>query len=166
LEVVEVLAPGDRGEFAQVVTDLERGLDAIDHRAAPQCVIHGDFTAHNVLAGGDPLVPAGVIDFGNAYVEATLADISFGLWRSGRTSQRASTFDMKRIASFVSGYSSVHPLRPSHAAAIVVYLRGRGVQIIVKQVRRGVVDSGPLAKLRWLTENGGELQRAIEGALR
>jgi Ser/Thr protein kinase RdoA (MazF antagonist) len=165
-EIEGVLEPEDRSAFTQAIADLTRGLEAIGHGAAHRIVIHGDFTAHNVLAGGEPLVPVGVIDFANAYVEATLADIGFGLWRSGRPSQRATTFDVERIVSFVSGYSSVRALERSDAAAVVTYLRARGVQIMVKQSRRGVVDTGPLLKLRWLTENGEGLQRQLERALR
>jgi Ser/Thr protein kinase RdoA (MazF antagonist) len=164
-DVVDALEPGDRDAFTDAIADLARGLDAVGHGVRRRSVIHGDFTAHNVLAGGEPLVPVGVIDFANAYVEATIADIGFGLWRSGRPSQRASTFDARRIVSFVSGYRSVRPLEASDAEAIVTYLRARGVQIMVKQSRRGVVDTGPLVKLQWLNQNGDLLQRQIERAL-
>jgi len=163
--VTGLVHPDARRLLVEPAAEVERGLDAIGHREAPRSAIHGDFTAHNVVAAGAPLAPVGVIDFANAYVEVTLADISFGLWRSGRPSQRADTFDPGRCTSFVRGYSSVRPLRTDHAAAIVVYLQARGVQIIVKQARRGVTDLGPVAKLRWLTENGGDLQRRVEHVL-
>ena len=160
------LDPPERQVLEHAADELARDLERIGHRAAPRSVVHGDFTAHNVLAAGEPLAPVGVIDFANAYVEVALADIGFGLWRSGRPSQRAPTFDAKRIASFVAGYASVRALEQSDAAAVVAYLRARGVQIMVKQAQRGAVDTGPLAKLRWLTENGAELQHQIEDALR
>ncbi|MDQ1466724.1 MAG: Phosphotransferase enzyme family, partial [Actinomycetota bacterium] len=54
-------------------------------------VIHGDFTNHNVIAAGTPLEPVGVIDFGLAHLEAPLADVGFGLWRSGRPRQDATS---------------------------------------------------------------------------
>ena len=145
--------------------DLARDLDAIGHRDTRAVVIHGDFTAHNVVAAGRPRAPVGIIDFANTYLEAPLADISFGLWRSGRTAQTADSFDPQRIASLVGGYSSVRPLDPGHAATIVVYLKARGMQIIVKSAKRGIVDHGPIARLGWLAANGPRLQDSIERAL-
>jgi Ser/Thr protein kinase RdoA (MazF antagonist) len=152
--------------FAGVAADLEPALEAIAHRDARRITIHGDFTAHNVVAASAPTVaPVGVIDFANAYNEAALADISFGLWRTGRTSQRAETFAAARFVAFVTGYRDVRPLNPEDAAAIVVYLRARGVQIIIKHTRPGTTETSVLARLRWLEGNGRDLQHRIELAL-
>jgi len=51
----------------------------------PRLVIHGGFTVDNVIASGNPASAAGVIDFALAYIDAPMADIGFGLWRSGRS---------------------------------------------------------------------------------
>ena len=130
---------------------LDDALASIDHARRPRQVIHGDFTNHNVLASHGH--PCGVIDFANAYVEVPLADIGFALWRSGRPRQEADEFDAARIAAYVDGYSSVRPLSADDRAAVVVYLRARGVQIVTKQRARGVRDDGPLRKLAWLERN-------------
>ena len=126
-------------------------LRDIGHQDRPRRVIHGDFTNHNVLARDGR--PCGVIDFANAYVEVPLADIGFALWRSGRPRQDCNEFDPARVASYVDGYSSVRPLADDDRAAVLVYLRARGLQIIAKQVARGQHDDGPTRKLEWLERN-------------
>lgn len=120
-------------------------------------MIHGDFTNHNVLSAGSPSKPCGVIDFGNAYIEVPLFDIGCALWRSGRPSQDVHEFDPDRIAAYVDGYSSVRPLSSDDRAAVLVYLRARGVQIIAKQAARGVTDGGPRRKLEWLASHHDRL---------
>jgi Ser/Thr protein kinase RdoA (MazF antagonist) len=125
-------------------------VDAVDHTDRPRHVIHGDPTNHNVLAAGSPLKPCGIIDFGNAFIEVPLFDIGCALWRSGRPAQDVHEFDADRIAAYVEGYSSVHPLTDDDRVAVIAYLRARGVQIIAKQQARGVTDDGPRRKLDWL----------------
>ena len=145
------------------VEALASELDATGHRSAPRSVIHGDFTNHNVVASGRPRVPSGAIDFANAYTEATLADVGFALWRSGRPSQGASGFDAERIAAYVAGYQSRRSLDPGGGAAILAYLRARGLQILAKQVRHGgPVDLGPLPRLTWLADHQPRLLRRLE----
>jgi Ser/Thr protein kinase RdoA (MazF antagonist) len=129
----------------------------VDHVDRPRGVIHGDFTNHNVLAAGSPRTPCGVIDFMNAYIEVPLFDIGCALWRSGRPSQLADTFDPERILAYVDGYSSVHALSDDDRAAVVAYLRARGLQIIAKQAARGVVEDGPRRKLAWLERHHDRL---------
>jgi Ser/Thr protein kinase RdoA (MazF antagonist) len=141
------------------VADLEGigvALQEIGHADRPRHVIHGDFTNHNVLARDGR--PRGVIDFANAYVEVPLADIGFALWRSGRPRQDCDEFDPERVATYIDGYSSVHPLTPDDRAAVLVYLRARGLQIIAKQAARGERDDGPRRKLAWLERNGNVLR--------
>jgi Ser/Thr protein kinase RdoA (MazF antagonist) len=116
-------------------------------------VIHGDFTNHNVLAQGAPSRPCGVIDFGNAYIEVPLFDLGAALWRSGRPEQDADEFDLQRIVDYVDGYASARPLSRDDRAAVVFYLRARGLQIIAKQAARGVTDDGPRRKLDWLARH-------------
>jgi aminoglycoside phosphotransferase (APT) family kinase protein len=73
---------------------LVADLAAISCSAAGQLTIHGDFTTHNVIAGGIPARPAGVIDFDRAHLEVPVADIGYGMWRSARPRQDASHLDL------------------------------------------------------------------------
>ena len=136
--------------------ELEGPLRDIGHDERPRHVIHGDFTNHNVLSIRGR--PCGVIDFANAYVEVPLADVGFALWRSGRPFQESDGFDRQRIHEYLDGYSSVTALGADDRAAVLVYLRARGVQIVTKQRARGEQDGGPLRRLEWLERNGGALQ--------
>lgn len=135
---------------------LDTELRDIEHHGRAQHVIHGDFTNHNVLARNG--VTCGVIDFGNAYVEVPLADIGFALWRSGRPSQESHAFDPERIHGYIDGYSSVRSLTDDDRAAVLVYLRARGVQIVTKERARGVRHDGPVRRLEWLQRNAKVLR--------
>jgi Ser/Thr protein kinase RdoA (MazF antagonist) len=144
------------------IDDLRVGLGRIDHVAASRIVIHGDFTNHNVLAVGEPLSPGGVIDFSNTYSEAALADVGFGLWRSGRPTQHAGTWSPSRIASYLAGYHSRRPLGPRDVDAVMVYLQARGLQIAAKQARDGRIIDQPLtARLAWLHDHAEPLRNHI-----
>jgi len=128
-------------------------IDAVapaGHAARVRHVIHGDPTNHNVLACGSPARACGIIDFGNACIEVPLFDIGCALWRSGRPAQHVHEFDPRRIAAYIDGYGSVHPLSRDDRVAVVGYLRARGEQIMAKQAARGVRDDGPRRKLDWL----------------
>jgi Ser/Thr protein kinase RdoA (MazF antagonist) len=149
---------------------LAADLDRIRHNRAPRLVIHGDFTTHNVVATGRPPVATGVIDFALAYVEAPLADIGFGLWRSGRPHQRASHLDLRKARDFVSGYCQRRPLAPEAAQAVAVYLRARGIQQAIKGRIRGRSPGRRLAeRIRWLSAHRPAvedcLHEAIEAAI-
>ena len=148
---VEVPAQQSPAFPVDQLTGLDDALAAIGHASRPRQLIHGDFTNHNVLAVDGRA--CGVIDFANSYVEVALADIGFALWRSGRPRQEADEFDPARIAAYMDGYSSVRPLSTDDRAAVIVYLRARGLQIIAKQRARGIRDDGPLRKLAWLDAN-------------
>lgn len=141
--------------------DLAADLDRIGHARLPRLVIHGDFTNHNVIAGGQPPRPCGVIDFALAHVESPLADLGYGLWRSGRPYDQATWLDLPRVQRFVRGYASVRPLSGDDAAAIEVFVRGRGLQILAKRVLAGRLDLSPLRQVRWLSA----LQQLIADAL-
>lgn len=136
---------------------LADDLARIGHAQRPRRVIHGDMTAHNVLARGHRHDPCGAIDFMNAYVEVPLFDIGCALWRTGRPAQEAHEFDPHRLAAYVDGYSSVRPLSEDDRVAVAVYLQARGAQIIAKQLARGVVDHGPERRLEWLARHVGEV---------
>jgi Ser/Thr protein kinase RdoA (MazF antagonist) len=147
---------------------LAVGLVSVDHEHAGRSVIHGDLTNHNVVVAGSPVGPVAAIDFANAYVEATLADVAFALWRSGRPFQAADTFEVRRVADYVAGYHERRPLSERDATAIVVYLRARGIQIMVKQARRHPerpIDNGPLKKLTELSRIEPRLLDAITAAV-
>jgi len=88
-------------------------LTRVGHGAASRLVIHGDFTAHNVLATGQPPTATGAIDFTLAHVEATLTDVGFALRRAGRPGQDAIGWDLNRIRALLTGYSRIQPLDPT-----------------------------------------------------
>jgi Ser/Thr protein kinase RdoA (MazF antagonist) len=143
---------------------LARDLDETGHLAPERVVIHGDFTNHNVIAAGTPPRATGVIDFAGAHVERPLADIGYGLWRSGRPRQEADSLDLARIARFVRGYAMVLPVSADQARRIPVYIRGRGLQMIAKRVRAGRAEAGMLAEVRWLSVHGAALGDALAAA--
>ncbi len=145
--------------------DLAADLDRIGHDRLPRLVIHGDFTSHNVVAGGQPPRPCGVIDFALAHLESPLADIGYGLWRSGRPYQQATWLDVPRVQRFARGYASVRPLSGDDAAAIAVFVRGRGLQMFAKRVRAGHADLGMLAQVRWLRTHEQLVADAVAAAL-
>ena len=61
---------------------------------------------------------AGVIDFALAHAETPLADIGYGLWRSGRPCQDADHLDLSRVQNFVRGYASATRLTAGQAHMI------------------------------------------------
>lgn len=130
-------------------------------------VIHGDFTAHNVVTSGPPARPTGVIDFALAYVEAALADVGFGLWRSGRPHQDAIALDPQRVHDLVSGYTRVHLLPATTAAeAITVYIGARGIQRATKAHTRGQPPHEMDAqRIHWLSSHRSTLRAAIADAI-
>jgi Ser/Thr protein kinase RdoA (MazF antagonist) len=145
--------------------ELAADLDRIGQARAPQMVIHGDFTNHNVIAAGQPPRPCGVIDFALAHLEWPLADIGYGLWRSGRPHDQATRLDMPRVQRFVRGYASARPLSAEDAAAIEVFIRGRGVQILTKRVVAGRLDLRPLRQVRWLSTHRQLIADALADAV-
>ena len=152
---------------------LRRHLDAlpaellgIGHEAVPRLIIHGDCTTSNVIVAGAPPVIVGLIDFAIAYEEAALADLGFGLWQSGRPEPGAVALDPARVARCVAGYAAVRRLGPAAAGAIALYLKARGLQLIVRWVRRGVADCTlTLARVDWLANHQQALADAIAAAL-
>jgi Ser/Thr protein kinase RdoA (MazF antagonist) len=150
------------GQFlGRQIDTLAESLAAIDHRRAPCGVIHADFTNHNVLTDRERSAPRGVIDFANAYEEALLADIAFGLWRSARPRQAARRLVMARITDLVAGYHRVRPLPGRAARAIVVYLAARGVQMLAKRTLEGIPDVTAIDEIQWITGNQAQMHHAI-----
>ena len=144
---------------------LARDLDSTGHRARQRAVIHGDFTNDNVLADGTPPRAAGVIDFALAHLETPLADIGYGLWRSGLPYPHVGRLDLSRVSRFLRGYARAAPLPADDARVIAVYMRGRGLQMIAKRVRAGRAERGMLAQVQWLTANAGDISDALAAAV-
>lgn len=115
---------------------FERELEDISHAATPHGVVHGDATQSNVVIddGGSYRL----VDLAIAYQDALLADVGSALWRNGRTTPDAVTYEPERAARFVAGYASVMPLAPEDGYAIAVYMKGRGLQLQQRlELRRG-----------------------------
>jgi Ser/Thr protein kinase RdoA (MazF antagonist) len=146
---------------------LAHDLDQAGHLTSERVVIHGDFTNDNIIADGTPPQACGVIDFALAHAETPLADIGYGLWRSGRPHEYADRLDLARIARFLRGYATVVPVSADEARVIPVYIRGRGLQMIAKRIRAGRAETGMLAQVQWLTANAtivGDVLAAAMGA--
>ena len=157
--------PGLTAIIRREAERLARDLDQTGHLARERVVIHGDFTNHNVIADGTPPRVTGVIDFAGAHVERPLADIGYGLWRSGRPRQEADHLDLDRIARFLRGYATVVPVSADEARSIPVYIRGRGLQMIAKRVRAGRAEAGMLAEVQWLSANAAATGDALAAAV-
>lgn len=159
---------GEHGQMRmirQLADELAADLGHIGHPRPPQTVIHGDFTNHNVIAAGLPPRPCGIIDFALAHLEVPLADIGYGLWRSGRPYDQATWLDLPRIQQFVRGYTSVRPLSGDDTAAIEVFLRGRGLQLIAKRILAGHPHSSTLKQVHWLSVRKQQIADALADAL-
>jgi Ser/Thr protein kinase RdoA (MazF antagonist) len=162
---LDVVPLEQRAVIRQLSAQLADDLDETGHLHRQSLVIHGDFTNDNVVADGTPLRPTGVIDFANAHVETPLADVAYGLWRSGRPYERANDLDFSRLRRFLRGYASIVPLSSDQASVIPVYLRGRGLQMIAKRVRAGQNETGMLAQIRWLSANASAVADALASAV-
>lgn len=128
-------------------------------------VIHGDFTSHSVIVGGAPPRASGVIDFALAHVETPLADIGYGVWRSGRPWQEADHLDLQRVRRFFRGYAGGAQISADEAGVIPLYMRGRGLQVIARRVRAGRPETGMLAEVQWISANDHALGDALVAAL-
>jgi Ser/Thr protein kinase RdoA (MazF antagonist) len=162
---LETVAPGRAAAIRQLACDLAHDLDGAAEPEADKIVIHGDFTNDNVIASGTPPAPAGLIDFALAHVEVPVADVGYGLWRSGRPHEQADHIDLHRLRRFVHGYASTARISPDQAAVIPLYLRGRGLQMIAKRIRAGRNETGMLAQVQWLGANARALSDAAAGAV-
>ena len=155
----------ERAVIRQLAAQLACDLDGTSRLRRERVVIHGDFTNDNVIADGTPPRPTGVIDFANAHAETPLADVGYGLWRSGRPHERADELDLSRARRFLRAYASIVPLSPDQASVIPVYLRGRGLQMVAKRVRAGRNETGMLAQVRWLSANASAVADAFAAAV-
>jgi Ser/Thr protein kinase RdoA (MazF antagonist) len=87
------------------------------------------------------------------------------LWVTGRTAQPQRRLDFARVRAFVSGYHRVRPLTAWAAKAILVYLVGRGMQLLTRFERGGGSDEVQLERLRWLHAHRTELQDLVGGVI-
>ncbi len=156
---------GEAAIICQLAEDLARDLADADQVLAGPVVVHGDFTSHNVLADGTPRTTTGVIDFARAHAETPIADVSYGLWRSGRPHQEADHLDLTRVSRFLGGYASIARVSADVASLIPVYLYGRGLQMIAKRVLAGRAETGMLAQVRWLRANGAAIGQTCADAV-
>jgi hypothetical protein len=100
---------------------------------------------------------ADVVGCSRSAARCPVADIGYGLWRSGRPHQQADHLDLSRVRRFLRGYASTAPISADAARLIPVYLYGRGLQMIAKRIRAGRPETGMLAQVRWLSANAGAL---------
>lgn len=142
---------------------FERELEDIGHDGATRAVIHGDATQSNVVI--DDRGAYRLVDFALAYSEALLADLGSALWRNGRSGPDAVTYDPARAARFVQGYATIRPLAPSAGRAIVIYMKGRGLQLQQRLEMRHGTDETVLQRLLAINIQQRELQAAITTAL-
>jgi homoserine kinase type II len=156
---------GHAAVIRDLAAQLARDISATRPLAGERVVIHGDFTNDNVIADGTPPRPVGVIDFALAHAETPLADIGYGLWRSGRPHEEADHLDLLRVQRFLRGYASIAPISAAEARVIPVYLRGRGLQMIAKRVRAGRADTRMLAEVQWLTAHAAAVGDALAAAV-
>jgi Ser/Thr protein kinase RdoA (MazF antagonist) len=151
--------------FRWHVERVQDELAALGHAAAPRLVIHGDPTISNVVVDGDPPAVTGLIDFASAYHEPPLADVGFGLWRSGRPGPAAVAADPARVGRLVAGYHGVRPLDAGTGpAAVCAYMRARGLQYIVHHLG-GEDLTLPLRRVAALAAGQPALEAAIAAAL-
>ncbi len=141
---------------------FERELEDVGHCRAPRAVIHGDATQSNVVIDGGTFR---LVDFALAYDEALLADVGSALWRNGRSSPDALTYDPARAARFVRGYASVRPIAPEAGSAIVAYMKGRGLQLQRRLELRQGTDETVIQRLLAIQARQDELGRAVAGAI-
>jgi Ser/Thr protein kinase RdoA (MazF antagonist) len=157
--------PERTGVIRRLAERLAADLEDIAALPAGPIVIHGDFTSHNVIADGSPPRPAGVIDFERAHLEMPVADIGYGLWRSGRPRQDAGRLDLARLSLFIRGYATTAALPPHAARALPVYLYGRGLQMIAKLVQAGLDETGQLAQVQWTAAHTSAIADTAAAAL-
>ena len=117
---LDVIPPERAASIRQLAAQLARDLDDTGHLARERTVIHGDFTNDNVIARGMPPAPSGVIDFAVAHVETPLADIGYGLWRSGRPSRAALvTWIFPESGGFSAAMPASSGSRPTRPASFL-----------------------------------------------
>ena len=72
---------------------------------------------------------------------------------------------MPRLRRFVRGYASMRPLSGDDAAAIEVFLRGRGLQRLAKRAQAESPDPATLRQVQWLSTYRQLIAEALAGSL-
>src|SRR6266508_649734 len=177
IDQLATLAPWDRlertlhdrdgvGRFRKHLEPTMDELAETGHAAAPPLFIHGDFTTDNILIDGEPPIIVGAIDFALTNREIALADLAFGLWRSGRPEGQAMTLDPTRVAALVAGYASRRELPAATARAFPAYLKARGLQLIVRATRAGAMNCSPaLGRIDQIAAQEEQLRAAVSAVL-
>ena len=177
IDKLATLAPWDRLEqtlhgpdgvrrFRAYLEQTTDELASTGHAEAPRLLIHGDFTTDNILIDGEPPTIVGAIDFALTTREVALADLAFGLWRSGRPEGQAMALDPRRVAALVAGYASCRKVPATTARALPAYLKARGLQLIVRATRAGAPDCSPaLERIGHIAAQQDQLQAVLETVL-
>jgi Ser/Thr protein kinase RdoA (MazF antagonist) len=177
IDGLAALAPWDRLDqtlggangVRQFRWHLEQTADELansGHLVASRLLIHGDFTTDNILIDGEPPTIVGAIDFALTSREPPLADLAFGLWRTGRPTPDAMALDVQRVAAMVAGYATVQNVPAETARAVPAYLKARGLQLIVRASRAGASDCSPaLERVGRIAAQQDDLQGALIAAL-
>jgi len=142
---------------------FERDWATLDAADSLHAVIHGDATQSNVVIADDGSFH--LVDFAIAYKDHIYADIGSALWRNGRSSADAVTYDVARAARFVRGYHSVRPLGDSAARAIVTSMLGRGLQLQHRLELRHGRDETVMQRLLAIHAAHDELVASFDGVL-
>lgn len=150
-------------EARVVRSRFERDSVTPDAADVLHAVIHGDATQSNVVVAADGSFH--LVDFAIAYNDHTYADIGSALWRNGRSSADAVTYDGARAAGFVRGYDSVRPLGARAARAIVTSMLGRGLQLQHRLELRHGRDETVMQRLLAIHAAHDELVASIDRVL-
>ncbi len=153
----------NRPEAGAIRAAFERELEEINHLEMPRGFIHCDATQSNVVI--DERGAFHLVDFAIGYKEAFLADVGSALWRNARSEPDAVTYDPARAAEFVRGYATMQPVPPESARAIVVYMKGRGLQLQMRLELRAGTDETVIRRLLAIEAQQAALEAAIALAL-
>jgi Ser/Thr protein kinase RdoA (MazF antagonist) len=179
IDELATLAPWDRleqtlhgrdgvGRFRKHLDQTMNELAETGHAEAPRLFIHGDFTTDNILIDGEPPTIVGAIDFALTNREVVLADVAFGLWRSGRPESQAMTLDPARAwrRSWRGTPAFGHYRRRLLAPCLPTYLKARGLQLIVRATRAGALDcSIQLERIDHIAAQEEQLRAAVTAVL-
>jgi hypothetical protein len=141
----------------EIRRQLLRELGEIGADSAQSIVIHGDATEANVIRDDGHYH---LIDYAIAQIDCILADLGSALWRIGRDPLEGNAYEPSRVARFLKGYASVHPLTPNRARAAVLHMKGRGLQLQRRLELRGGRDDSIIERLRGVANRQVELIEA------
>jgi Ser/Thr protein kinase RdoA (MazF antagonist) len=147
-----------------VLEHFQRELVEVVAESAPRGVIHGDATQSNVVI--EDRGAFHLVDFALAYQDVLLADLGSALWRNGRATPDAITYDPIRVRQFVRGYVAIRQQPVASGRAIVAYMQGRGLQLQHRLELRQGSDPTVVQRLVAIHRQRDELQEAAAAAIR